>query len=523
VHRQHQHSSALAYLLQQASSRETDTITPVVFANIGFARAGSGETDTYLQATPGNGHAGGDGGRLARTAARRDAARGRQGGQGGQSARSPTEEGRQDSGEGALLVDFCGSTCKKLFGSCIDDPFAQALGALLRTEAPALARVTALNFSSNDIGDLGAASLGLALATSRSVSSVDLSRCRIGDLGARGLGCALRTNKVLTALDVSHNLLSDAGIMTLVQAAQANSSRALEQLKTGSGGGGGRPHNSINPVDAARRATALRESIIGSVRLQAGVWTMDLTGRGLNTLGAAVVGACLRDVESARCTRALLLGNNHLGDDGAVLLASVLADCAAALAAQGQPAWRSPEHDEDGHGHLYSSDDDSDDQGDGNNAAADASLALGAVSGAGASELPSAGAAPPPLMVQITKLDLSCNGVTDRGAKALAAVLSTPEGQTVMHLNLRAGPGVSNVIGDEGVVAIGDMLHVNHCLVSLNLAENNLRPMGVRALVRAFAINKTLLRFNNVAVSLFVSKTRNNPRLMGQDSTDGHF
>jgi V8-like Glu-specific endopeptidase/Ran GTPase-activating protein (RanGAP) involved in mRNA processing and transport len=79
-------------------------------------------------------------------------------------------------------------------------------------------------------------------------------------------------------------------------------------------------------------------------------------------------------------------------------------------------------------------------------------------------------------------LDLSRNGITDKGAEALAA------NTTLVTLNLS-----SNEIGDSGAVALGETLKTNITLTSLDLDNNQIGVPGSIALAETLKINTTLM------------------------------
>jgi hypothetical protein len=94
------------------------------------------------------------------------------------------------------------------------------LAALLSSPGCAL---TALDLSSNAVGDAGASALAAALASNTSLVRLHLAYNRVGDSGAAALAAVLATHPgPWSALDVSHCRLRNAGLNALLDAALDN-------------------------------------------------------------------------------------------------------------------------------------------------------------------------------------------------------------------------------------------------------------------------------------------------------------
>lgn len=94
----------------------------------------------------------------------------------------------------------------------------------------------------------------------------------------------------------------------------------------------------------------------------------------------------------------------------------------------------------------------------------------------------------------ITELDLSFNPIVDEGAKAIAEIFQT--NSSIHTLNLS-----SCGIGDKGVDALAEILKNNTCVTDLRLSNNHITDnIGVRALIRMvtsnFSVTEINLEFN---------------------------
>ena len=84
-------------------------------------------------------------------------------------------------------------------------------------------------------------------------------------------------------------------------------------------------------------------------------------------------------------------------------------------------------------------------------------------------------------------LGLSNNGITNRGALALADHLAAPATPLLDHIELRG-----NAISDDGAAAIAAVLKRTRRLRHISLCQNQIGHYGARALAAALAENPTL-------------------------------
>ena len=91
--------------------------------------------------------------------------------------------------------------------------------------------------------------------------------------------------------------------------------------------------------------------------------------------------------------------------------------------------------------------------------------------------------------VGITKLVLSRNNITDRGAATLAEMLK--ENRTLQQLNIS-----DNSIGGEGATALAETLKENRTLRQLEVTNNSIGDEGATTLAEMLKENKTLQQLN---------------------------
>lgn len=89
---------------------------------------------------------------------------------------------------------------------------------------------------------------------------------------------------------------------------------------------------------------------------------------------------------------------------------------------------------------------------------------------------------------QLTKMNLAGNDIENLGVKSLVELLLTKRGRPITHLDLH-----HNKITDQGIRDLAKMLSNPECALSeLNIRENSFSYLGLRAIVEALALNKTL-------------------------------
>lgn len=199
---------------------------------------------------------------------------------------------------------------------------AQALAAALANPNCAL---TALDLSSCDLGDAGAAHLGPALAENRALASLNLRSNGIGDRGAEVLASVLALNASLQHLLLDRNAIGDAGAAALARVIFRNVT--VQTVSLG--------HNSLSDAGAEGFARALSRprppSSAGGLR------TLNLHSTRLGQCGAA---ALADGLERNSSLRQLRLDNTAVGEAGAAALVRAEGDCGAL--ALHRPSCRSP-------------------------------------------------------------------------------------------------------------------------------------------------------------------------------------
>jgi hypothetical protein len=91
--------------------------------------------------------------------------------------------------------------------------------------------------------------------------------------------------------------------------------------------------------------------------------------------------------------------------------------------------------------------------------------------------------------ITLKKLDLSSNKFGNKGAQALATMLTT--NATLMQLDLG-----DNSISNVGAEALATALRTNTSLTQLSLGHNRIGPKGAQALATMLATNKTLMQLD---------------------------
>ncbi len=105
---------------------------------------------------------------------------------------------------------------------------------------------------------------------------------------------------------------------------------------------------------------------------------------------------------------------------------------------------------------------------------------------------PSVAGVPMSMPCMLRRLDLSCNVIGDRGARALAKMVGAAEAAPVLEELILA----DNRIESAGALALGKALHDNDRLRELNLRMNALGDAGGHALFQALIGNKKLADLN---------------------------
>jgi len=157
----------------------------------------------------------------------------------------------------------------------------------------------------NRIGPAGAAALAESLAGDGTVKAIWLKRNPVGDAGARALAEMLRTNRTIRTLDLVNTGLGAEGLRALLDTL-AERPRPLERLFLGG--------NGLSAAEAGLLAALIRD---------AGVRELYLAANHLGDEGAAVLAGAASGAGRSRPVR-LGLGGNGIGPDGARALAGAL-------------------------------------------------------------------------------------------------------------------------------------------------------------------------------------------------------
>lgn len=196
----------------------------------------------------------------------------------------------------------------------------------------------------NNIGPEGAQHLGDALARAEQLSGLWLKRNPVGPEGARSLARMLRTNRHLRVLDLVNTALGDEGVHALVDAL-CSDNRTLQGLYLSG--------NALGSSAAASLARLLREApqirglylsvnrlgdegvaeLAEGLAVNSTLRALDLASNGIGPSGARALFAAARhhpalqslSLGYALSTKVLGAQANRLGDDGARLVAELLA------------------------------------------------------------------------------------------------------------------------------------------------------------------------------------------------------
>jgi NLR family CARD domain-containing protein 3 len=172
-------------------------------------------------------------------------------------------------------------------GSDVDLSFKHIEAEAAKVVAKDLARntvVTTLNLKNNNAGG-GAIDIGVALAKSRTLMSIELDHNGIGDSGLVAIADALLENNVLTKLSLNGNRVGPAGAVALARCLRQNS--CLQRLGLG--------QSSLADDGAAAIADALKSNT--------SLTELDLNGNKISDVGAMAI---LRALQEGKCTLTLL-------------------------------------------------------------------------------------------------------------------------------------------------------------------------------------------------------------------------
>jgi len=155
--------------------------------------------------------------------------------------------------------------------------------------------LTKLNVADNQLGLHGGEAVGDALRFNTSLASLNVSSNRLGAMGVKAIGEALSLNTSLTSLDLSFNFIDDAGVQVLAKSLVINSS--LEELKLHS--------NGIGPEGCNAVAEALM--------VNKSLTCLDCAHNYFGAEGGMILGKVLR---RNRSLKQISLWGNALGQEG---------------------------------------------------------------------------------------------------------------------------------------------------------------------------------------------------------------
>ena len=91
--------------------------------------------------------------------------------------------------------------------------------------------------------------------------------------------------------------------------------------------------------------------------------------------------------------------------------------------------------------------------------------------------------------LNLTNLNLSCDGIGDAGATSIAEAIKVNKTLTILNLSL-------NPFSDAGVTSIADAIKVNKTLTNLDLSYDGISDEGATSIAEAIKVNETLTKLN---------------------------
>ncbi|XP_015774596.1 PREDICTED: protein NLRC3-like [Acropora digitifera] len=196
--------------------------------------------------------------------------------------------------------------CLLLGRNSIEDEGAKRFADALQTNST----LTQLDLYENSIGASGTKAICKALQSNHVMTLLILGGNTIGDSGADALAGALQSPATqLSHLDLAHCNITSPGVESLAGALQTNRSLTYLRLKAS---------------NISCSVTALAEAL----RLNRTLTHLDLSASNIGALGTEVICMALQSNHAVTC---LILGDNTVGDSGAVALADVLQSPATQL------------------------------------------------------------------------------------------------------------------------------------------------------------------------------------------------
>ena len=306
----------------------------------------------------------------------------------------------------------------------------------------------------------GITAIANAICVNRSLTCVDLSRNIFGPEGARSIAEAIRVNSSLTSLDLTCNQIGSEGASALGEALKVNSSLLRVDVR--------------GNIIAGDGAAQLSAAVLGNLKIEMfneipikemradSFKELNITGKGIGDEGIMVVAGLLPAMASLTSLR---LRYNHLGPEGANALAPALAanSSLTSLDLDGNQLCGMNDNAQTG---LHPS---------------GTYIAKGIAAIADALRINGS----------LTKLSLASNMLGEDGTKSICEALQ--DSKTLKELNLSGRfPAYNNIGHAAGAKHVADMLGVNRSLTKLSLARNGLGEEGTKLLCDALEGNITL-------------------------------
>jgi serine/threonine protein kinase len=288
-----------------------------------------------------------------------------------------------------------------------------------------------LDLSINNLGDVGALSLGEALKTNSAINSLNLSATSIESAGAIALAEAFKLNTAIASVDLSQNNMTAAGVALLADSLKVN--KYISSVKLN--------NNGIGDVGATSLADAFK--------LNSNIKFVDLSGNRIGDAGAISLASAL----TANVAIATIdFGSNHIGSNGSAAIAKMLKvnRVMSSLALVNNYVGDS------GAGSLAEA-------FKVNSVITSVKLSSNSIGDAGAASL----AAALKSDTAITSIDLSNNSIGTAGAASLANALTWNPSITLMDLN-------NNDIGTDWTIAIAWLVKT-----ARSRSSSNCRGVGV--------------------------------------------
>ena len=216
----------------------------------------------------------------------------------------------------------CIKECKKEV-SDFHEGLARTFGSCVKVHTVVLSDV--------NIGDSGAAMLGLVLEKNTTVEQLRLSFSKLGPAGAEALAKMLKTNTTLTQLDLAYNNLGPAGAQALADVLKTNTTLTRLDLSSNNLGPAGaqvladvlKTNTTLTRLDLRNNHFGPAESkaLADSLKTNTTLTKLDLAYNYLDPAGTKA----LADILKTNTTLTKLnLSYNHIGSAGAKALVDVL-------------------------------------------------------------------------------------------------------------------------------------------------------------------------------------------------------